>query len=85
VDVEDDVAYGYQYIPNAAREEWRARDAERRANGGSRLHSLDRTAAAIAEAIAEVYRDIAELRNTVPELTSVQPDHEQPAEAEAIV
>ena len=47
------------------------------------MHALDVTAAAIAEAIAEVYRDIEELRSTVPELISVR-SGDQASEADAI-
>jgi hypothetical protein len=77
------VAYGYQYIPNARREEWYARAAERRANGESRMHLLDRSASAIAEAIAEVYRDIDELRRTAPELVLARTG-DRSAEADGI-
>jgi hypothetical protein len=51
-------------------------------SGGIRVHPLDRAASAIAEAIAGVYRDIDELRSTVPELVSARADDRAP-EAEA--
>ena len=68
------MAYGYQYIPNASRDERRARPSGIRVSGGGRVHPLDRAAGAIAEAIAAVYRDIDQLRSTVPELVAARPD-----------
>jgi len=68
------VAYGYQYIPRASRDELHPHRAAIRVRGGGRPHPLDRTAAATAEAIAAVYRDIDDLRSTVPELVSARAD-----------
>jgi hypothetical protein len=68
------VAYGYQYIPTTARDERRVRASAVRVMGGGRVYRLDRTTAAIAEAIAAVYRDIDDLRSTVPDLVPARAD-----------
>ena len=75
------MAYGYQYIPTVIRDDRRRHAWSVRVGGPGYVHPLDRAAAAIAEAIAAVYRDIDDLRRTVPELASAQaPD--RPAETD---
>ena len=66
------MAYGYQYIPTAAGDERHVRAYAVRVIGGGHVHRLDRATAAIAEAIAAVYRDIDDLRSTVPDLVAAR-------------
>lgn len=68
------MAYGYQYIPTAARDERRVGASAVRVMGGGHVHQLDRATAAITEAIAAVYRDIDDLRSTVPDLVAARAD-----------
>ena len=75
------MAYGYQYIPTATLDERRVRTSAFRVGAGGRVHPLDRAAGAIAEAIAAIYRDIDDLRNTVPDLVPAHADG-QATEAE---
>ena len=68
------MAYRYQYIPDAACGELPARAAAVCAGGAGHVHPLDRAAGAIAEAIAAFYRDVDDLRRTVPDLVSARAD-----------
>ena len=76
------MAYGYQYIPGASGDEPQGDASAIRVSGDAHSHPLDRVAAATAEAIAQVYRDIDRLRGTVPEPVSVRTD-DRAAKAEA--
>jgi hypothetical protein len=76
------VAYGYQYIPGASDDEPHRGASAIQVSGDAHAHPLDRAAAAIAEAIAQVYRDIDRLRGTVPEPVSARTD-DRATEAEA--